>query len=176
MLGYRWGSRRRRTAEGGGGQQRAAGDGRSRAGTMGRDSPWFRGVRHTRYPLTARARDRRDERAEVTPHALPQGAEPRQTRFTSRHRPQGDGRGQHFEGRKACPSHWRGGALTRALLSALAPTEKQEGEGWTSCLRPRGLRVEPAKRKEVALWGVAIATEFFLAGFLLNLTFKKMLP
>ena len=96
MLGYRWGSGRRRTAEGGGGQQRAAGDGRSRAGTMGRDSPWFRGVRHTRYPLTARARDRRDERAEVTPHALPQGAEPRQPRFTSGHRPHGGWEGAAF--------------------------------------------------------------------------------
>ena len=80
----------------GGGQQRAAGDGRSRAGTMGRDSPWFRGVRHTRYPLTARARDRRDERPEVTPHALPQGAEPRQARFTSRHRPHGGWEGAAF--------------------------------------------------------------------------------
>ena len=57
----------------------------------------------------------------------------------------GDGRGQHFERRKDCPSHWRGGALTGALLSAWAPTRKQEGRGWTSCLRPRSLRVEPAK-------------------------------
>lgn len=140
-LGYRWGSGRRRTAEGGGGQGVSGRAYGARLTMVPRSS-------HTRYPLTARARDRREERPEVTPHVLPQGAEPPQARFTSRHRPHGDGRGQHFEGRKDCPSHWRGGALTGALLSALAPTGKQEGEGWTSCLRPRGLRVEPAKMEK----------------------------
>lgn len=167
----------------GGGQQRAAGDSRGRRGTGGLGQGLWGETHHGSEelgthvipsqlaPATGGTRGRKWRHTLCRKgRSLDSRASRPGTALTE------DGRGQHFEGRKACPSHWRGGALTRALLSALAPTEKQEGEGWTSCLRPRGLRVEPAKRKEVALWAVAIATEFFLAGFLLNLTFKKMLP
>lgn len=74
------GGRHRKPAalEGQEGVSRAEGTaGYGGAGRAGPGSPWFRRLGHSRYSLTAHTRDQRDEKPDVTPHALPQGAEPR---------------------------------------------------------------------------------------------------
>lgn len=82
--------------------QRAAGRGRAR-----RDATGFgqgrRGRTHhgsdefgTQANPSAHARDQREEKPEMTAHALLQGAEPRQARSSGLAPPSGEGRGCQF--------------------------------------------------------------------------------
>lgn len=79
------------------GAEATTGHGRAWAERAGPGSPWFRGVRHKRYSLTARAQDQRKEEPELTPHALPWWAEPLLERNNGIAPPVGEGKGCHFE-------------------------------------------------------------------------------